>query len=30
MIINVENADEMIEDICEYLDIVPEYLEERI
>ena len=30
MVINVECADKMIEDICEYLDIVPEYLRERI
>jgi len=30
MIINVENTTKMIEDICTFLDIVPEYLEERI
>ena len=30
MIINVECVDKMIEDICEYLDVVPEYLKECI
>ena len=30
MAINVECIDRMIEDICDYLDIVPEYLQERI
>lgn len=30
MIIRVESAEKMIEDICDFLDIVPEYLEERI
>lgn len=30
MIIRVENTDEMISDICEYLDVVPEFLEESI
>ena len=30
MVINVECIDRMIDDICDYLDIVPEYLQERI
>ena len=30
MIIGVESVEKMIDDICDFLDIVPEYLEERI
>lgn len=30
MVIGVESVEKMIDDICDFLDIVPEYLEERI
>ena len=30
MVIGVESIEKMIDDICDFLDIVPEYLEERI
>ena len=30
MVIGVESVEKMIDDICDFLDIVPEYLKERI